>query len=127
MRIIGTNHTNVYPVQGEKEVFSVSTSSQKMLTQEINTGEALKEAALESSVSNQAPKKAELENISLTFNKDEIYEYIGKEKEIENLDVQKAVQGAKKDEILQQYHYFVGSPGIGEEIFSSEDGTVISK
>ena len=54
-------------------------------------------------------KTADLENISLTFNKEESYDYIGSESGLANLDVQKAVSDMKKDAVLQEYQYFVGS------------------
>lgn len=70
-------------------------------------------------------KVADLENISLTFNKEETYGYIGSESGLTNLDMQKAVSDMKKDSILQEYQYFVGS---AQNLFKqSEDGMVIPK
>lgn len=68
--------------------------------------------------------KADLENISLTFHKEETYDYIGSESGLANLDMQKAISDMRKDEILQGYQYFVGSAG---SLFQSEDGIVIPK
>ena len=70
------------------------------------------------------PKMADLENISLTFNKEETYDYIGSESGLANLDMQKAISDMRKDEILQGYQYFVGSSNA---LFQSEDGIVIPK
>lgn len=67
---------------------------------------------------------ANLENISLTFNKEESYDYIGSESGLANLDMQKAISDMRKDEILQGYQYFVGSSNT---LFQSEDGIVIPK
>lgn len=75
-------------------------------------------------VEDNRSKAADLENISLTFNKEETYEYIGSESGLANLDMQKAISDMKKDEILQGYQYFVGSAGA---LFQSEDGIVIPK
>lgn len=49
-----------------------------------------------------------LQNFSLTFNKDDTYDYIGSEKEPEKMDVEKAVSDMRRDSILQEYQYFVG-------------------
>ena len=73
-----------------------------------------------------AIKNADLQDISLVFNKNDNFDYIGKDSEIGNLDVQKAVSDMKKDQILQEYQYFVG------DIFSNEnngmeDGMVFLK
>lgn len=78
-------------------------------------------------VRNQAGKIADLENISLKFNTGEDYDYIGKDSDIEQLDMQKAISDMKKDSILQQYQYFVGSSQnlMTENIF--DDGIVIPK
>ena len=54
-------------------------------------------------------KAADLENISLTFNKTDSFDYLGSESGLENLDVMKAVSDMRKDEVLQEYQYFVGS------------------
>ena len=42
-------------------------------------------------VEDNRSKAADLENISLTFNKEETYEYIGSESGLANLDMQKAI------------------------------------
>lgn len=50
-----------------------------------------------------------LSDISLSFHKEDDYSYIGSEKDLAQLDVQKAISDMKKDSILQNYQYFVGS------------------
>ena len=70
-------------------------------------------------------KAADLENISLTFNKTDSFNYLGSESGLENLDVMKAVSDMRKDEVLQEYQYFVGSSQ--NFAFQSEDGVVIPK
>lgn len=44
-----------------------------------------------------------------TYRSGETYELKGKDSDLENLDVQKAVSDLGKDQVLQQYQYFVGS------------------
>ena len=70
-------------------------------------------------------KDAALEDISITFNKQEGFGYIGQDKDIQTLDVQKAISDMKKDQVLQQYQYFVGS--ARNLMAQSADGTVITK
>ncbi|MGN0432442.1 MAG: hypothetical protein ACI4EQ_08810 [Lachnospiraceae bacterium] len=74
-----------------------------------------------------ARPNADVREISLTFNAGEDFGYIGQDSNIENLDMQKAISDMKKDQILQQYQYFVG----GTENFLpqslSEDGMVFLK
>lgn len=50
-----------------------------------------------------------LEDISLSFNKQSDFSHIGRDKDIRLLDVEKAVDDMRKDKILHQYQYFVGS------------------
>ena len=76
---------------------------------------------------NPAGKSADLENISLKFNTGEDYSYIGKDSDIEKLDMQKAISDMQKDSILQQYQYFVGSAQNLNGAMASEDGIVIPK
>lgn len=49
------------------------------------------------------------EDLSLTFNIQEDFEYIGRESDIHSLDVEKAIDEMKRDKVLQQYQYFVES------------------
>ena len=44
-----------------------------------------------------------------TYRPGETYELKGKDSDLESLDVQKAVSDLDKDQVLQQYQYFVGS------------------
>ena len=66
----------------------------------------------------------DLEDISLTFQKDDNFDQIGSESGLANLDVQKAISDMRRDQVLQEYQYFVGS---SQGLFSSEDGLVIPK
>lgn len=69
-------------------------------------------------------RNADLEDISLTFNKEDSFDCIGSDSEIGNLDVQKAVSDMKKDQILEEYQYFYGT---SNHISQSEDGIVVQK
>ena len=104
---------------------SVSISADKNSQQPVNIESYKTEAA--DNLSGQPDKRsgmADLENISLTFNKEETYDYIGSESGLANLDMQKAISDMRKDEILQGYQYFVGNSNT---LFQSEDGIVIPK
>lgn len=70
-------------------------------------------------------KDAKLEDISLTFNKQESFEYIGQERDVQALDMKKAISDMQKDQILQKYQYFVGS--AKKPLNSTSDGTVMVK
>lgn len=60
-------------------------------------------------VESPSRKDAALEDISLVFNRKDDFSYIGRDKDIQALDVEKALDDMRKDKILQQYQYFVGS------------------
>lgn len=70
---------------------------------------------------------AKLEDISLSFNLGEDYSYIGSDSDIASLDMEKAISDMKKDQVLQQYQYFVGSAYSGLPQMESPDGKVIIK
>ncbi|MCH5275514.1 MAG: hypothetical protein J1E65_06710 [Lachnospiraceae bacterium] len=71
------------------------------------------------------PVSTDVKEISLSFNRGEDYGYIGSDRDIAALDMQKAISDLQKDKVLQQYQYFVGESqnlqGAGE------DGVVIVK
>ena len=76
---------------------------------------------------NQASRMADLEQVSLTFNKKDSFGYIGMDSSLDNLDMQKAISDMQKDQVLQSYQYFVGS---ADSLFGgtpSEDGMVVLK
>ncbi len=70
-------------------------------------------------------KENELEDISLTFNKQEEFEYIGQNSDVQTLDMEKAISDMQKDRILQQYQYFVGS--ARKLMNNTSDGVVVVK
>lgn len=78
--------------------------------------------------SNQPPKRpvAELEDISLTFNKNDTFDQIGSESDLGSLDIGKAISDMKKDKIFEEYQYFVGSASnLG--VNAQSDGMVVIK
>lgn len=63
----------------------------------------------EQNVKASANANAQLDDISITFHKQDDFGYIGRDSDIHSLDVEKALSDMRKDQILQQYQYFVGS------------------
>lgn len=59
------------------------------------------------------PVFTDLEDISLGFNKQDDFSYIGKDADIERLDMQKAISDMKKDNLFHQYQFFVRSSMFG--------------
>lgn len=59
------------------------------------------------------PVFTDLEDISLGFNKQDDFSYIGKDADIEQLDMQKAISDMKKDNLFHQYQFFVRSSMFG--------------
>ena len=64
-----------------------------------------------------------LEDVSLSFNKNDDFELIGSTSDITSLDIDKALSDVKKDDILSQYRQ--GEKSI--PVYDGEDGTVIAK
>lgn len=103
--------------------YEAQPSRQPELTEQSGNLTSVSEPVQE----NQASRIADLEQVSLKFNKEDSFDYIGTDSSLDNLDMQKAISDMQKDQILQSYQYFVGSTGslFGET--SSEDGMVILK
>lgn len=72
-----------------------------------------------------AKPNANLEDISLTFRKEDDFGTIGLDSDIRKLDMEQAISGMQKDSILRDYQFFVGSAQGG--ILESADGIVIPK
>ena len=82
-------------------------------SEQINSGNSTA-AKEEVPVGEQKPN-APLEDISITFHKQDDFGYIGRDSDIHSLDVEKAISDMRKDQILQQYQYFVGSKTVFTE------------
>lgn len=69
-------------------------------------------------------RTSNLENISLTFNKEDDFGHIGLDAPISKLDMKEVISDMKKDTILQEYNYFVGP---SKNLYTDADGTVVLK
>ena len=76
----------------------------------------------------QAPRMANLDNISLSFNINETYDYIGRDAALQNLDIMSAISDMQKDQVLQQYQYFVEPKPMEDSVVArTMDGMVVRK
>ena len=116
-----------YRIPDIPEVKPVQLQQQEQLQQQSVELNEKKVIAEQEPVRNPVGRNADLENISLKFNTGEDYGYIGKDSDLAQLDMQKAISDMQKDSILQQYQYFVGSAQniVTDNIF--DDGIVVPK
>lgn len=115
-----------YPAEPDKvgrRVDEADVSKQADLTKQSGNLTSAADPAQE----NQTSRVADLESVSLTFNKEDSFGHIGMDSNLDNLDMQKAISDMQKDQVLQNYQYFVGSAAslFGEN--PSEDGMVVVK
>lgn len=117
----------VQPYYKASQIPTVTPEEIKKQQEQINgSTQAVKEEAPEQadlSLDNRS-KAADLSNISLTFNREESFDFLGSESSLMNLDLQKAISDMRKDSILQEYQYFVGS---SVSFMNTEDGLVFKK
>lgn len=50
-----------------------------------------------------------------------VYDLKGAESDLANLDVEKAISAMKRDQVLQQYQFFVGEKKAGEELAGNRE------
>ena len=79
--------------------------------------------SLEEQVAARPTKLIGLEDISISFNKNDDFALIGTTSDITNLDIEKAVSLSKRDDILNSYK----SSESQAPVYSGEEGTVIAK
>ena len=97
-------------------------SEVKPVQEEVKPVETAK-VSLEEQVAARPGKLIGLEDISISFNKNDDFDLIGTTSDITNLDVEKAVSISKRDDILNSYR-------ISETqvpVYAGEEGTVIAK
>lgn len=124
MSIYGIN-----PYEGYQSPYRIdginSTDLQKVQNTEVTVNASENSAALP-----QIEEKPDTRSrftdpntISIGINKNDDFSYLGRDKDIQLLDMRKAISDMQKDSILQDYQYFVGSA----RNFRSEDGVVLQK
>ena len=105
------NYNNTIPkpeqtAQASKTVIAeVPEQESRVQTSQAIAAKDIQPAEQSAKVSSNAP----LDDISITFHKQDDFGYIGRDSDIHSLDVEKALSDMRKDQILQQYQYFVGS------------------
>ena len=122
---VGRSFGISYPVHNISGV-SPAGKAELRKQEDENTSPALKQGE----VSQAEPERQKLQDIRLDDVMDQFpddYGYIGRDKEIQNLDVEKAVSDMQKDKVLQQYQFFVDASEADQVLFGSEDGIVIRK
>ena len=100
------------------EVKPVSEGADKA----ASVSEAPKQS-LEEQVLARPSKLIGLEDISISFNKNDDFDLIGTTSDITGLDIEKAVSLSKRDDILNSYQ----TSERQVPVYSGEDGTVIAK
>ena len=111
------------PAQVGRQFDEADVNKQADLTEQSGNFTSVEEPSQE----NQASRMADLEQVSLKFNKEDSFGYIGMDSSLDDLDMQKAISDMQKDQVLQSYQYFVGSAGSLFGEMPSEDGMVVMK
>lgn len=82
-------------------------------------------AVTEPRIPDNRSRMANLDDISLNFNAGDDYSYIGSESDLGGLDMEKAISDMRKDKMLEDYQYFVGSAEGASNV--NNDGMVFLK
>lgn len=93
----------------------------------IPQSQAVAEAKSEPQKPDNRTRSANLEDVSLTFNKGDDFSFLGSEFKLEDLDMQKAISDMRKDSILQDYQFFVGTSEGIDNSGANPDGKVFLK
>lgn len=130
------NLYNSYPLRDIPQVDAEEVRNQedqKSKSSGLEERAVIPESSYQPPAEDSRSRSVDLWNISLTFNANEEGGTIGRDSNILNLDMQKAISDMKKDRILEDYQYFVGSvreskaeaEGINKK--EEADGVVIQK
>ncbi len=107
---MGIGRVNDYGIQAQNyKIPSIPSVSEEEVRKQDAAGEGAADNIHEEAYAVRPRKDAPLDDISVTFNRQDDFGYIGRDKDIESLDIDRAISDMKKDQILQQYQYFVGS------------------
>ncbi len=122
----GGLYNNYRPVQ-IPQVDVNAVKEQDELKANKTAAEAVSAPAAEPEVIDNRSRIANLDDISLNFNAGDDFSYIGTESDVQALDMDKLISDMRKDKILEDYQYFVGSSQNTTPQAASEDGLVFLK
>ena len=122
----GGLYNNYRPVQ-IPQVDVNAVKEQDELKANKTAAEAVSAPAAEPEVIDNRSRIANLDDISLNFNAGDDFSYIGTESDVQALDMDKLISDMRKDKILEDYQYFVGSSQNTAPQAASEDGLVFLK
>ena len=124
----GLQNFNAYPKMDIPRVDFNEVKKQDELRTET-TANIVEAPEPKTPVVDNRSKMANLDDISLSFNSNDDYSYIGSNADIGMLDMEKLISDMKKDSILEDYQYFVGSSQNTAQAAQSagEDGMVFLK
>ena len=109
-------------VASVREQDELKKQQEEMLPAQVETQDA------QSDKPDTRSKTADLENISLTFNAGDTFDYIGKDSDLQLLDMESVLSDIQKDSALDQYRYFVGdAKADGFQAGLEGDGIVVMK
>lgn len=124
------NFTSSYGMQQIPVVRPQDVATQEPKNQDDLSVSAVKPAAQTSNIQEvetpKASRIANLEDVSLTFNKEDTFDSIGTDADIASLDMTKAISDMRRDSILSDYQTFVG-PSVEQQIANLDDGVVVIK
>lgn len=113
MRISGSSFNNLYNDYGDYKKNNdavVQTTDTSALLENINTSEFESEVLSDTDFSNNKEKqKFTAADYSELYNKDEKFDMIGIDSDINSVDVEQVISDIKKDQLLEQYQFFVKS------------------
>ena len=119
------DHSKIYndysSLKIRESLAEVKKPEEAKAAESVSQKPAQAETAPESAVKRE--RLLGLEDISITFNKNDDFDIIGKTSDITDLDLQKAVSISKKDDILNNYK----AAENALPVYAGEDGTVIAK
>lgn len=108
---------NGYIGIGNYRMPNITKAEEVAQNAQVAVNEQISEPATENVTQLREERKpvfTDLEDISIGFNKQNDYSYIGKDADIEQLDMQKAISDMKKDNLFHQYQFFVRSSMFGQ-------------
>lgn len=114
-----------YPVEPIKRVELETVKKQDEIRRQQEEANTNVGYDTRTSIEDSRSRSADLENISLNFNTGDTYDYIGKDSDLALLDMEQVISDMKKDSVLDQYRYFVGSEDLGGG--PDADGTIVLK
>ena len=122
---INSYYNNSYRINSKPEEIQTTEAADKVVIRQENAGDNLSDSNKTSQDTRKAPVDTDPNAFAFDFGSGIRFNLVAATSSMEDVDIEKAVSEMKKDTVLSQYKFFVGTTNTGTPNLGTDaDGSV---